>query len=388
MSLAAAAAQTFTDFFHREPEFIVRTPGQVNLIGDHTDYNEGFALPVAIDREMWVAMAVRDDRNITVHATPFGYTMTYSLDTLQKSGPSWLEYSKGIAWQLEKKGHILRGYDIVVVNAIPQGAGFSFSIASEIAALCTFETASSFRLDPVDRAIFGQRTETQWLNRPCSIAYQLSCSNGKVGHALLIDCRSLDCIHLPLPADTTIIVMDTATCHRLEDAAYDDRRRDCEEACRAFGVSSLRDVSTERFFAEYDSLKEPCRRRARHAVTENIRTLAAADALRTGDAIRFGALMSESHISLRNDFEGGHEPIDVITRIARNHPACFGARMTGAGFGGCAVALIRTDGTADFIRAVQRDYTLEIGLEPVLHVCNSVNGCTVVSWKEIKKGKA
>ena len=380
--LPEKVARIFAERFHRPPDFIVRAPGRVNLIGEHTDYNGGFVLPMAIDRAIWVAVSARSDRKVVIHSADYGRTAEFSLDTLVRKGgddPGWLEYPKGVAWALQEAGYALQGWEGVISGDVPQGAGLSSSAAAEIATLCSFSAVSSFDLDPVERARLGQKAENDWVGMRCGIMDQLISSCGEAGHALLIDCRSLEYSPAPLPEGTAVAVLDTATRRGLVESAYNERRAQCEEACRIFGVELLRDISPERLAAEDERLTDIVRRRARHVVGENARTLAMADAMRGGNMERMGALMYESHISLRDDYEVSNDALNAMVEIARSHPACWGARMTGAGFGGCAVAMIRAEDSEAFSRTVMEKYRQATNLAPSVWICAATGGGRV--WR-------
>ncbi len=386
MSPASIVTRTFQTRFHRDPDFIVRAPGRVNLIGEHTDYNGGFVLPLAIDRAVWMAVAPRRDHTVSVHSIDYDQTASFSLDDLQRENAGWIEYIKGTAQALHDSGYALHGWDGVTTGDIPQGAGLSSSAAVEIAALSAFAAVSSLTLDPIKRALLGQKAENEWVGVQCGIMDQLISSCGKTNHALLIDCRSLETTPVPLPQGTAVAIMDTSTRRGLVESAYNERRAQCEEACRTFNVPLLRDVSLERFAAESDRLSALTRRRARHVISENDRTLQAAKALQAGDAARVGALMRESHISLRDDFEVSSDALNAMVEAALSHPACWGARMTGAGFGGCAVALIRAEAAEAFVSAVQNAYRQATGLSSSLYICTATDGGTASPWHAFKKG--
>jgi galactokinase len=228
-------------------------------------------------------------------------------------------------------------------------------------------------------AKLGQRAENQWVGVNCGIMDQMISAAGVAGHALLIDCRSLEAQPVPLPPGTAAAVLDTGTRRGLLDSAYNERRAQCEAAARFFGVPALRDVSVERFEAQAAHLQETVRRRARHVVGENARTLQAADALRRGDAIAFGGLMDASHTSLRDDFEVSSHELNVMVACARQHGACYGARMTGAGFGGCAIALVRAEAAQEFAADVAVDYQAATGIRPHVYICAATNGAEVVA---------
>jgi galactokinase len=368
----------FEQRFRTPPSFVVRAPGRVNLIGEHTDYNDGFVLPLAIDRAVWIAMRPRADRNVQVHSLDFTDSTTFSLDHLARSNGGWTEYVKGVGWILQEAGHTLRGWEGVMAGDVPVGAGLSSSAALELAVARAFAALSNLPWDATAMARLGQRAENEWVGVRCGIMDQMISAAGRAGHALLIDCRSLQSEAVPFPAGTTVVILDTATRRGLVDSAYNERRAQCESAARAFGVAALRDVTLARFVAEADRLDEVTRRRARHVVTENERTLRAAESMRRGDAAGLGRLMNASHDSLRDDFAVSSRELDAIVDCGQAHPACFGIRMTGAGFGGCAVALIRSEQVHEFTSTVADRYQSITGLAPVLYVSAATDGAAVV----------
>jgi galactokinase len=369
----------FEQRFQAPPSFVVRAPGRVNLIGEHTDYNDGFVLPLAIDRAVWIALRPRADRQVLVHSLDFAGSTAFSLDDLTRGEGGWPEYVKGVAWILQQVGHKLRGWEGVIAGDVPVGAGLSSSAALELAVARAFAVVSELPWKAAEMARLGQRSENEWVGVRCGIMDQMISAAGRAGHALLIDCRSLEVEAVPFPPDTTVVVLDTATRRGLVDSAYNERRGQCEVAARAFGVSALRDVPAARFQAECWKLNEVTRRRARHVVTENERTLQAAEAMRRGDAVALGRLMNESHTSLRDDFAVSSRELDVMVDCGRAHPACLGIRMTGAGFGGCAVALIQSEQAELFTSTTAASYQAASGLKPVAYVCAATEGAAVIS---------
>ena len=370
--------QTFQERFHGPPPIIVRAPGRVNLIGEHTDYNEGFVLPLAIDRAVWIALRPRRDRQILVHSRDFHDTLTFSLDRIERTNVGWAEYVKGVAWVLQEEGFTLRGWEGVMAGDVPVGAGLSSSAALELAVARAFAAVSDLPWDTAQMAKLGQRAENEWVGVRCGIMDQMISAAGRAGHALLIDCRSLRTEAVPFPSGTTVVVLDTATRRGLVDSAYNERRKQCETAARAFGVTALRDVSVPRFEAEADRLDETTRRRAHHVVTENERTVQAAAAMRQGDALKLGQLMNASHVSLRDDFAVSSRELDIMVECGRKHPACLGIRMTGAGFGGCAVALLHRDQAESFTSHVAASYQSATGIKPIVYICCATDGAAVV----------
>jgi galactokinase len=377
MSLQDRIAQEFQQRFGSTSHAIVRAPGRVNLIGEHTDYNDGFVLPMAIDRAIWIALRPRDDGRVIVHSLDFDQTLEFALNDLKK-GSGWAEYIKGVAWALQHTDRPLRGFDGVVAGDVPIGAGLSSSAAWELAAARAFAVTSGFAWDAAQMALLGQRAENQWVGVNCGIMDQMISAAGKADHALLIDCRSLETQAVPLPSDTVVVVLDTATRRGLVDSAYNERRAQCEAAAKFFGVKALRDVSVDQFEAQARQLDTIVRRRARHVITENARTLQAVEAMQQGDAIGLGQLMQHSHISLRDDFEVSNRELNIMVECAEHQPGCYGARMTGAGFGGCAVALVRADAVDHLSAMVAAEYHAATGLTPQVYVCMATNGAEIV----------
>ncbi len=379
MTLQKQVTQEFERRFGEKPAHIVRAPGRVNLIGEHTDYNDGFVLPMAIDRAVWIALRPRDDRRVIVHSLDFDQTADFGLDNLHNNHSTWAEYVKGVAWALLDAGYNLHGWEGVIAGDVPIGAGLSSSAAMELATARAFAQTSKFAWDAATMAKLGQRAENRWVGVNCGIMDQMISATGKADHALLIDCRSLETQLVPLPSDTVVVVLDTATRRGLVDSAYNERRAQCEAAARFFGVKALRDVSISEFAAHADQLDEVTRRRARHVITENERTLRAADSMRRDDPAELGLLMNASHTSLRDDFEVSSHELNLMVECALQEDSCFGARMTGAGFGGCAVALVRAAAATNFSSNVERGYREATGLTPNIYVCNATNGAEVVA---------
>lgn len=368
----------FATRYGRAPQALVRAPGRVNLIGEHTDYNDGFVLPMAIDRAVWITLETTDQARVELYSTNFEESGVFELENIQHNGPGWIEYVKGVAWVLGQAGYPLRGFRGVIGGNVPRGAGLSSSAAVELAAARAFAAVSEFEWQPARMAQLAQRAENQWVGVNCGIMDQMISAAGIAGHALLIDCRSLATTSAPLPSETLVVVLDTATRRGLVDSAYNERRQQCEAAARYFGVPALRDVDIETFSAGAADMEPLTRRRARHVVAENQRTLDAVEAMRQDDPTRLGLLMNRSHDSLRDDFEVSRWELDLIVNLAQQHPACYGARMTGAGFGGCAVALVSRDDVNAFNQRVAQDYQQASGLQPKLYVCEATNGAEVV----------
>ena len=377
-SLRTRVIEAFDERFGTSPPLIARAPGRVNLIGEHTDYNDGFVLPMAIDRAVWIALRPRRDRRISLLSLDFGQVVEFELDALSRDGGGWSEYVRGIAWSLARAGHApANGWEGVVAGNVPLGAGLSSSAALELAAARAFAGAADMSWEPATMARLAQRAENEWVGVNCGIMDQMISAAGRAGHALLIDCRSLETRAVPLPPATAVVILDTGTRRGLVDSAYNERRAQCEAAAAFFAVPALRDVDAATFAKRSRELEPGMRMRARHVVTENERTLRAAKALERGDASEVGWLMDESHRSLRDDFEVSRQELDTIVAIARSQPGCHGARMTGAGFGGCAVALVDAHAATAIAAEVSHRYEAAVGLHASIYVTTAVDGASL-----------
>ncbi len=379
--------QSFSIHFNAKPKFIVRAPGRVNLIGEHTDYNEGFVLPMAIDRAVWMAIRPRTDSQVQIHsldiqpALPSDPTpdSAFDLHSLTR-GKGWAEYIKGVAYQLQNAGYKLRGFDAIITGDVPRGAGLSSSAAVELAAARAFAVVSEIEWDAAKMARLAQKAENEWVGVNCGIMDQMASAASRAGHALFLDCRSLEYQFAPLPEKISVVILDTSTRRGLVDSAYNERRSQCEEAARWFGMKALRDVSVDEFekrTKERKGLNEAAFKRARHIVTENARVLEALEVMKAGNIKRLGELFNASHDSLRDDFEVTNDALNIMVDCAREQASCHGARMTGAGFGGCAVALVEEENAEGFANAVSAAYRQRSGLEAGIYVCKASDGAGV-----------
>jgi len=353
----------------------------VNLIGEHTDYNDGFVLPMAIDREVAVVGAPRDDRRIRLYALNFDDEADFALDQLQRSEPAdWSDYPRGVAWALQEAGFDLAGFDGVLYGDVPIGSGLSSSAAIEMAVFMAFAACQPALagLDRVRAAKLAQRAENAFVGVNCGIMDQFVSALGQAGHALFIDCRSLDYAPVPMPGGTAVVVVDTAAPRSLAASAYNERRAQCEAAARLLGVPALRDLSPEIFAQRRAALPALVAQRAEHVIYENRRVLDAVAALRAGDVATFGRLMNESHDSLRDLYEVSSAELDAVVEIARGVSGVYGARMTGAGFGGCAIALAEQTAVDALRDAVMREYPARTGRQPSIYVCTANDGA---SWR-------
>jgi galactokinase len=377
MSLHQLIKSKFRERYGEPPVFVVRAPGRVNLIGEHTDYNDGFVLPMAIDRAMWIALRPRADQRVVLHSLDFPEAVDFSLAEISHR-TGWEEYVRGMAWDLQEAGFRLKGWEGVLASDIPVGAGLSSSAALEMVTAMAFSVVGNWRFEPAIIAKIGQRTENEWVGANTGIMDQMISAAGQADHALLIDCRDLSTRQIPLPPGTLVVVMDTATRHSHTDSGYNERRQQCELAAQFFGVSHLRDVALETFNQRSADLDELPRKRARHVISENERVLQAVEAMQTGDAVQMGQLMNASHVSMRDDFEITNAELNIMVRLAQGQPGCYGARMTGGGFGGCAVALLKADLADQFAREVAQQYETETTLKPSVYICHPSNGAELV----------
>ena len=378
MDLSKQVSESFVKHFGDKPSLIVRAPGRVNLIGEHTDYNDGFVLPMAIDRAIWIAVRPRTDCVVRIRSLDFEAETVFSLDDLKKE-QGWAEYLKGIAYILQAEGCELSGWEGVMMGDVPRGSGLSSSAAVEMATARVFASVSNLKWDAAYMARIGQRAENEWVGVNCGIMDQMASAASKEGHALFLDCRSLEIQHVPLPDHVAIVVMDTSTRRGLVDSAYNERRSQCEEAARFFGVKALRDVSLEEFEKRKSGLREVVMRRARHIITDDQRVLDAMQAMQANDVVRLGNILNAGHISLRDDFEITNDALNQIVEAAQEQSSCYGARMTGGGFGGCAIALVDAGKVNAFVDSVEKAYRKKSGLEPQIYVCKASAGASIVS---------
>lgn len=381
-NLDAMRVRVITAFratYGSNPEIIIAAPGRVNLIGEHTDYNEGFVLPAAIDRHVVLAASSRKDRSAQINALDFDERTEFSLDNLQRQTLiKWGNYQRGVAWALQSEGFALSGLNAVLTSDVPIGSGLSSSAAIELAICAAFQTLSHLQLDGVRRALICQKAENEFVGMRCGIMDQYIISLGRRNHALLIDCRDLHYTLVPLAPEANLVICDTKKRRGLVDSEYNTRRSECEQGAAFFGVRALRDVTPAMFASRETQLDQTVRRRCRHIISENQRVLDAVQALQAGDLIRFGGLMKESHVSLRDDYQVSCCELDTMVEIAWRQPGVLGARMTGAGFGGCTVNLVQNGYIAGFLQQVAREYQDATGLQPDIYVCTAEEGTHLI----------
>jgi galactokinase len=370
----------FQKLYGRAPR-LFRAPGRVNLIGEHTDYNDGFVLPMAIEFETVVAAAAREDRNIRVRSATLNEENEIDLNAPErKLRGSWLDYVEGVARILERENVKLRGADLLISSDVPAGAGLSSSAALEISVGLALAETSAQTIDRVKLALIGQAAEHEFVGANVGIMDQFVSALGKKGNALLIDCRSLQAEQIPFESkDSAIVICDSKVKHELASSEYNTRREECERGVLLLkkflpDIKQLRDVSAE-VFEEYAAhLPEIIKRRCRHVVTENERTRQAAEALKKNDFDKFGQLMHLSHASLRDDYEVSCKELDLLVEIAADCPGVFGARMTGGGFGGSTVNLVRRDSLKEFTERVSIEYFNQTQIETKIYISNAADG--------------
>lgn len=378
-SITTQLCSQFKTLFVAEPR-VFSAPGRVNLIGEHTDYNDGFVLPMAIDRRTYVAAAPRQDQRVRCASTGFDGLVEFDLSESLKPSGDWANHVRGMAACLLSDEFPLRGTDLLISSEVPFGAGLSSSAALEIAVGLALLKISGQPVDPVDLAMAAQRAEQEFAGTQCGIMDQYIACLGIEGHALLVDCRSLEYEAVPIDLSSTrIVICNSMVKHDLAAGEYNTRRAECEEAVRRLaahlpGIQSLRDVESEEFDLWAGALPEVIRRRANHVITENSRTLAAVEVLRQSDFTQFGKLMYASHESLRDDYEVSCRELDLLVELAKGCAGVFGARMTGGGFGGCTVNLVTGDQVENFISMTTQAYERETGLKMEYYVCRASGG--------------
>ncbi len=355
----------FTESYSSEPR-VFRAPGRINLIGEHTDYNDGFVLPAAIEQSVFIAGAARRDRTVRVRSRSFDGEFLIDLDDRdQKPLEGWARYVQGVALILEREGFGIKGSDLLIDSTIPVGAGLSSSAALEVCSGFALSRLSGIEIDGRKLAKIGQKAEHEFAGVRSGIMDQFAAVFGRAKSAIFLDCRSLEFEEVPV--DAHILICDTRTKHDLADGEYNKRRAECEAAARHFGVAALRDVSMAEFEARAHELPDVIMRRARHIITDNARVGVAVDALRSGDLRGLARLFDTSHISLRDDFEISCAELDQMVEAASEQPEVLGARMTGGGFGGCVIALLDRPADVDLIERIKSSYKRRTGIDAEIY---------------------
>jgi len=375
-----AIEESFEKIFGSAPEVTARAPGRVNLIGEHTDYNSGYVLPAAIDRYVYFAGRQRNDRMVRAHSLDFADAVEFSLDSLERDpNHPWSNYLRGVSKYLEESGHRLTGADLVFGGNVPREAGLSSSAAVEVGAAAFWKKLLGLRLDAVEAVRLSRRAENEFVGVPSGIMDQFISALGREHHALFLDCRDLKFRHVPLKGDVKIVVCNSGVKRALAHSEYEVRVAQCRAAVEefrkmGFPADTLRDVKMGDLIEGGPHLDKLLLKRACHVVTENDRVREAVKVLEQGDLKYFGKLMNDSHKSLRDDYEVSSQELDVLVEIAQRQPGVLGARMTGAGFGGCTVNLVERDSADAFTQAVQEGYQKALGLHAEVYVCEASDG--------------
>ncbi len=365
--------QLFKSRFGAEPQ-LFRAPGRVNLIGEHTDYNDGFVLPAALDLATYVAIAPRRDRLINVHSVNLNADLSFDMDAVQQADHDWTDYIRGVAVELSNSGFHLKGADIAVLSTLPMGSGLSASAALEVAFGFALLSVSDAPIDRLGLAMICQRAENEFVGMRCGVMDQFISCFGVEGAALLLDCRSLEARAIPIDPAVRIVVCNTMVHHELASSEFNLRRRDCEEAVRLLasrldGITALRDVTLDQLEEHAAALPPLIVQRARHVIGENKRVLEAVAALERKDFAEAGRLMNASHESLRDNYNVSCAELDLMVKLARKVPGVYGARMTGGGFGGCTVSLVEAGAAEAFANVVGPAYQKATGLAPMIFSC-------------------
>jgi len=391
MNILTRLTAKFQQAYKSLPAFVARAPGRVNLLGEHVDYNDGWVLPAAIDRAAYVAVGECSSPLVSLSAMDLDDGAVFRVTELEakadvtgKPLKSWAHYPAGVAWALKARGLAVTGMDAVLTADVPRGAGVSSSAAVEVAFATAWQRLGGWSLSSMDLALTCQRAENQYVGVNSGIMDQFASTCGRAGHLLLLDCRTLEWEPVPLPEGVAIVVADTMVRRELGKSEYNVRRAHCEEAVRVLaevlpGIRALRDVSVADFNRRVHLLAPVVARRARHVVEECARVQTAVAALRANRLADFGALMNECHASLRDLYEVSCPELNVMVEAAQKIEGCYGARLTGAGFGGCSVNLVAAPAAETFRRELAAQYEKATHRKPEIYVCQAAKGASVLS---------
>ena len=375
-------ATTYQQKFGQAPELLVSAPGRVNLIGEHTDYNDGFVLPVAIDKKIIIGGSRRADDVVRLYSLNFGEFQEFSISSLIKQN-TWSDYVKGVVSELLQDGHHLRGFNAVLEGNVPRASGLSSSAAIEVASAFFMAQMFQLSMSGEEMAKLCQRAENRFVGVNCGIMDQFISRLGKLGHALLIDCRDLRYQLVPFEVEGCSIVMCNSNVKRqLVDSAYNERRSQCEEGVRLLkaklpAIAALRDVTSAQLHGHAALLPPLTFQRCRHVVTENERVTQAVEALNANNIVRFGELLNQSHESLRDDYQVSCKELDMLVELARSVNGTIGSRMTGAGFGGCTVSLVKDSAVETFRQVIVEKYKERTGITADVYISKAEDGARV-----------
>lgn len=383
MKYPAALDTRFRERFGSLPK-LYRAPGRVNLIGEHTDYNQGYVMPAAIHFSCWVAASPREDRKLVIYSENFNQLMEADLSSHLLAKSNWSDYPIGVAAMLGQAGYHSPGANILIHGEVPLGAGLSSSAAIEVSIACALLDLMGRSMDRTQLALLCQRAENEFVGARCGIMDQFIACHGRSQHALMLDCRSLDFRLLRLPENVHLVICNTMVKHEIARGEYNVRRSQCEEAVRRLAeviphLRALRDVSLEDLEKHRNLLTPVLYKRVQHVIRENQRVLEAASALEAGNTFRFGELMQQSHQSLRDDFEVSCKELDLMVEIASRQEGLIGTRMTGGGFGGCTINLVKASHSTEFQQRVSKAYQAATGFQPDIYVSDASEGAEAVS---------
>ena len=390
MEIIEHITNTFFQTFGEKPAHIARAPGRVNLLGEHVDYNDGFVLPAAIDRATYIAFSPLTSDQTTLIAADLNQRASFSSQTIASKTqtdssplPDWAHYPAGVMWALLEAKLSTQAMNAVYASNVPRGSGLSSSASVEMAFMIAWQTLGKWILPAMQCALLGQKAENQYVGVNCGIMDQFASACGVENNLLLLDCRSLEWKTIPLPSDVAIVIADTMVRRKLTSGEYNKRRAACEEAVRLLQkdlphIKSLRDVSVDEFNRFASKLPDEVAKRARHVVEEIERTSQAESLLEAGNIQHFGKLMNECHASLRDLYEVSCPELDVMVRIAQSLDGCYGARLTGAGFGGCTVNLVAHEKAKEFARSLAKGYQAQTNYQPEIHITRASNGAELL----------
>ena len=375
----------FQSRFGASPDYLLRSPGRVNLLGEHIDYNDGIVLPFAIDRATWLAFSANGNDQSNLLALDLGQSCSFTpasiqikQDNLGSLLPEWVLYPAGVNWAAGNANLACVGMNAVYSSTIPAGSGLSSSASIEMAFTLAWQTLSDWGLSPMQSAFLGKEAENLYVGVHSGIMDQFACACGKANSVLVLDCRSLEWHTIPLPPGYTIIVANSMKPRKLSGGEYNKRKADCEEAVRLLGIKSLRDISLKEFYQLSHIMPERIRKRAKHVVEETDRVIRAIRLLEDGDLGEFGKLLNQGHASLRDLFEVSTPELNLMVELAQALPGCLGSRLTGAGFGGCTISIVTDNQTEGFIDQLRQGYQKATGIMPEVYICRVSDGVSIV----------